>query len=204
MSLRLDDYAEVAPQGSLLLLRRLADQLTGRRFLHCNASRFGGGSPELLARLVPLLADLGIDVGWEVIVGDPEFYATAQLLHVALQGGAVSMSEARIQAFAEAAASNAATLPLEADLVLVHDLAAMPLVRRRPARGAWVWDGHCDLSSASRSAKLSDAFRRALSRAETLFVRLIPVTLEQDDAATATVFIALRISTQRGAGRSAH
>ncbi len=150
MSLRLDDYVEVAPRGSLDLLHRLAEQLGGRRFLNVNASRFGGGSPELLGRLVPLLADLGIDVGWEVVVGDPEFYATVHLLEQAIQGPANAVPAGRLQAYAEAAAANAAMLALEADLVLVHDLAPMPLVRRRPTRGAWAWAGHRDLSNASR------------------------------------------------------
>lgn len=41
---RLEDYREVAPQGTIELLLRLAERLKGRRFLHINASRFGGGS----------------------------------------------------------------------------------------------------------------------------------------------------------------
>ncbi len=48
---RLDDYREVAPQGTVDLLLRLASRLRGRRFLHVNAGRFGGGSPEILALL---------------------------------------------------------------------------------------------------------------------------------------------------------
>ena len=58
---RLEDYREVAPRGTIELLLRLADRVRGRRFVHVNAGRFGAGSPETLARLVPMMQDLGID-----------------------------------------------------------------------------------------------------------------------------------------------
>ena len=55
--------------GTLELLVRLAERLRGRRFVHVNASRYGGGSPELLNRLdsgatKEILEDIGQqDVG---------------------------------------------------------------------------------------------------------------------------------------------
>ncbi len=159
---RLDDYQEVAPRGSLDLLHRLAERLRGRRFLHINASRFGGGSPELLGRLVPLLGDLGIDVGWELVVGDPEFYAAVAALEQGLEGLPADISPPQLRRYIEAAAGNAATLPLDADLVLVHDLAPLPLVRNRPGHGAWVWAGHRDLSRAAR--RVWNALRQDVGR----------------------------------------
>lgn len=148
--IRLEDYREVAPRGTIDLLLRLAERLKGRRFLQVNASRFGGGSPELLARLVPILADLGIDARWEVVVGDPDFYTTVRTLELGLEGQELPLTEAMLRSYTEAAVANAAKLPLEADLVMIHDLAPIPLVRHRPAGGCWVWRCHVDLSRASR------------------------------------------------------
>ncbi|HXZ43428.1 MAG TPA: glycosyl transferase family 1, partial [archaeon] len=148
--IRLEDYREVAPRGAIELLLRLAERLKGRRYLHVNASRFGGGSPELLARLVPILADLGIDAAWEVVVGDPDFYATVRALEQGLGGQEPPLTEAMLRAYGEAAAANATKLALEADLVMVHDLGPIPLIRHRPARGCWVWRCHMDLSRAYR------------------------------------------------------
>jgi trehalose synthase len=147
---RLDDYREVAPRGTIDLLLRLSERLRGRRFVHVNASRFGGGSPETLSRLVPMMRDLGIDAAWEVIVGDPEFYAAVRLLDLGLAGLEPAITDGALRSYAATAAANAATLPLEADLVMVHDLAPMPLVRHRPGRGRWVWRCHGDLSRAYR------------------------------------------------------
>lgn len=147
---RLEDYREVAPQGTIELLLRLAERLKGRRFLHVNASRFGGGSPELLSRLVPVLQDLGIDAAWEVIVGDPEFYAAVRALNGAMEGREQVVAEEKLRAYAETAAFNAPKLPLDADLTMVHDLAPVPLIRHRSARGRWAWNCHADLSRAQR------------------------------------------------------
>ncbi len=147
---RLDDYREVAPQGSLDLLVRLAERLRGRRFLHVSASRYGGGSAEILNRLVPMLQDLGIDASWEVIVGDPEFYAAVRALEQGVAGRDVPISDAMLRAYGETAALNASKFPLESDLVMIHDLAPLPLVRHRPRNGHWIWRCHADLSLAQR------------------------------------------------------
>jgi trehalose synthase len=149
---RLDDYREVATQGSLDLLVRLADRLRGRRFLHISASRYGGGSAEILTRLVPMLRDLGIDAAWEVIVGDPDFYAAVRVLEQGVAGQDVPNSEERLRSYGETAAINASKFALESDLVMIHDLAPLPLVRYRPPNGHWIWRCHADLSLAQRRA----------------------------------------------------
>ena len=149
---RLEAYRDVAPRGTLELLVRLAERLRGRRFVHVNASRYGGGSPELLNRLVPMLQDLGIESGWEVIVGDPEFYTAVRALDGAAAGREQEITAGMLRAYEETAAANAPKLPLDGDLVMIHDLAPLPLVRHRRDRGRWVWRCHSDLSQALRRA----------------------------------------------------
>jgi trehalose synthase len=147
---RLEDYREVAPRGTIELLGRLAERLRGRRFLHVNSSRYGEGSAEILSRLVPMMQDLGIEAAWEVIVGDPDFYATIQSLELAVTGQEPPISEAMLRSYEETAAVNASKFSLEADLAMVHDLGPLPLVRHRPGRGRWVWRSHADLSATPR------------------------------------------------------
>jgi len=149
---RLEAYRDVAPRGTIDLLLRLAERVRGRRLLHVSPSRFGAGSTEILNRAVPILRDLGIDTGWEVIVGNPDFYAAVDRLEKTLAGLDGMMTDSALNAQAEAAARNAAALPLDADLVMVHDLAPLPLVRHRPRDGRWVWRCHGDLSRAYRRA----------------------------------------------------
>jgi trehalose synthase len=147
---RLEAYRDVAPRGTLELLVRLAERLRGRRFVHVNASRYGGGSPELLNRLVPMLQELGIESAWEVIVGDPEFYAAVRALEGAAAGREQEITAGMLRAYEETAAANSPRLPLDGDLVMIHDLAPLPLVRHRRDRGRWVWRCHSDLSQALR------------------------------------------------------
>ncbi len=71
---RLEDYREVAPQGAVDFLRRLAQPLQGKKILHINSTRLGGGVAEILRSLVPLLQDVGLEVQWEVITGNEEFF----------------------------------------------------------------------------------------------------------------------------------
>jgi len=159
---RLEAYRNIAPRGTLELLLRLAERLRGRRFVHVNTSRFGGGSAELLNRIVPMLQDLGIDASWEVIVGTPDFYSAVGRLERGLAGIESTVSDATVRAYAEGVAANATTLPLEADLVMTHDVAPLALVRHRPRRGHWVWGCHSDLSRAYR--RMWYLLRRDLER----------------------------------------
>jgi len=159
---RLEAYRNIAPRGTLELLLRLAERLRGRRFVHVNTSRFGGGSAELLNRIVPMLQDLGIDASWEVIVGTPDFYSAVGRLERGLAGIESTVSDATVRAYAEGVAANATTLPLEADLVMTHDVAPLALVRHRPRRGHWVWGCHNDLSRAYR--RMWYLLRRDLER----------------------------------------
>src|SRR5262245_43906594 len=129
---RLEDYRDVAPKGAIDLLMKLSERMRGRRFVHINASRYVSGSSEMLARILPLMQDLGVDATWEVIVGDPAFYAATRTIEAALGGQAAAITEAMLVSYVEAAATNAATIPLQADLVMIHELPALPLVRTRP------------------------------------------------------------------------
>jgi trehalose synthase len=159
---RLEAYRNIAPRGTLDLLLRLAERLRGRRFVHVNTSRFGGGSAELLNRIVPMLQDLGIDTSWEVIVGTPDFYSAVGRLERGLAGIEPMAPDATLRAYAEGVAANASTLPLEADLVMTHEVAPLALVRHRPRRGHWVWRCHSDLSRAYR--RMWYLLRRDLER----------------------------------------
>ena len=165
-SARLEDYRDVAPRGAIDLLMKLAERLRGRRFVHVNASRYGSGSSEMLTRIVPLMQDLGVDATWEVIVGDPAFYAATRTIEAALGGQPAAITEAMLVSYVEAAATNAATIPLQSDLVMIHDLPALPLVRHRPERGRWVWRCHADLSRPWRRAW--HLVRRDLERYDTV------------------------------------
>lgn len=148
----IDSYRDVAPMGTVDFLVRLSEQVRGRRFVHVNSTRLGGGVAEILSRLVPLMNELGIKADWEVIEGDSEFFATTKAFHNALQGTEQVLSEAMLEHYLEVNRKNADRLRLAGDLVFIHDPQPAALIEARPAEGRWVWRCHIDLSDPQRRA----------------------------------------------------
>jgi trehalose synthase len=145
----LEDYREVIGDDALRELRTLARPLRGRRVVMVNSSRVGGGVAEMLARLVPLLVELGIDCRWEVISGNADFYRVTKAWHNALHGTPVHLTAQDVDVYVETNRRNAQGLDLDADVVVIHDPQPAALVeRRRPGdKRHWVWRCHIDVSA---------------------------------------------------------
>ena len=148
--IKIEDYREVAPRGTVDLLLRLAERVRDRRFLHISAARYGGGVAEILQRLVPLLNELGVEAAWEIVGGDADFFSASKAVYAALQGADRVITQDMLRHYAEMNRLTAKKLPLEADLVLVHDPQPCSLVENRPREGTWIWRCHLDLSAPNR------------------------------------------------------
>jgi trehalose synthase len=97
--------------------------------------------------MVAILNGLGVETGWEVMVGGADFDATVRAVGAALTGTEQVVTERMLSGLHDTCMDNAGRLPLEADLALVHDAAPLLLVDRRPSAGRWVWRAHGDLSA---------------------------------------------------------
>jgi trehalose synthase len=142
----LERYSGIAPKGDLVLLRRLGEKLSGKRFLHVNSTRAGGGVAEILQRMLPILKELGLDARWEVIGGDERFFDITKKFHNALQGQTENITPEMQQYHHEVSRVNAGTLDLDADAVLIHDPQPLPLIEYRKT-GKWIWRCHIDMSN---------------------------------------------------------
>jgi trehalose synthase len=149
----LDAYRAIAPPGALAEIEILAEALQGRTLQHVSSTREGGGVAELLARLAPWTEALGIRTRWDVITGEPAFFEVTKTLHNALQGADVEIPHADLALYLECLRHNARRLPLDADVVLVHDPQPAYLPRYAAAdRRRLVWRCHIDLSHPSEAA----------------------------------------------------
>lgn len=150
----LDQYAEVVGPAIVNHLAQLAAPLQGARVVHVNSTRVGGGVAEILAKLVPLTRELGVDARWEVIAGDQDFFQCTKAMHNALQGSPVDLSGRLIQAYEDTTARNAEQLAAQladADFVFVHDPQPARLLQLFPGRsGKWIWRCHIDVSHPHR------------------------------------------------------
>jgi trehalose synthase len=148
----IESYRRVAPRGAVDFLLRLAERVRGRSFLHVNSTREGGGVAEILNRIVPIMRDLGVKAEWEVIAGDPDFYATTKFFHNALQGVEQVFSESMLEHYLDVNRVNAARIDPAADLVLIHDPQPAAMIEARRPGDKWVWRCHIDLSTPQRRA----------------------------------------------------
>ena len=147
----LNDYAPIVGQEVIDQLQRLAARLGPRRFVHINSTRTGGGVAEILERAVPLLQQLGMDVKWEVIQGDQEFFEITKAMHNALQGYKVRLSPGMLDHYREINRENARKFTWESDFVLVHDPQPAYLINfLRPQAKHWIWRCHIDASRPER------------------------------------------------------
>ncbi len=147
---RLEAYREIAPQGSVEFLFRMAEKIQGKKIIHVNSTKLGGGVAEILRSLVPLLQSVGLDAQWEVITGNEEFFATTKAFHNALQGQEQKIPPAMLQNYLEVNRENAKHLSLEADFVVIHDPQPAALIESRPPKGKWIWRCHIDVSQPQR------------------------------------------------------
>lgn len=150
----LNAYTEIVGHDVIDQLRQLAEPLKGRKVVHVNSTRMGGGVAEILAKLVPLMNELGLDTHWEVINGNAEFYQCTKSFHNALQGNTIAIPESQLRNFEEVNRQNAEQLrPVleDADIAFIHDPQPAPLLSSFPERrGKWIWRCHIDVSRPHR------------------------------------------------------
>ena len=148
----LDRYEEVVGHREIERLRHLAAGLAGKRIVHINSTKTGGGVAEILGWMIPMMEELGIDARWEVVNGPPEFYRVTKTFHNGLQGMPVTLKPRDLALHLEVNRENARRLELEADVVLVHDPQPIYLPQFTPAGrvGRWIWRCHVDASKPGR------------------------------------------------------
>ncbi len=164
MAISLDAYRDVVGCEVIDELRVLAARVRGRRLQNINSTPVGGGVAEILTRLVPLLQDVGIDAGWDVIKGDQAFFEATKAFHNALHGKPEAITDAMMETYRETIAANLRTLRLEGDVIFIHDPQPAGLIESESENGRrrWVWRCHIDVSNPH--PKVWDFFRPYIER----------------------------------------
>lgn len=147
----LSDYASIIERGLADDIRALAAPLEGCRVLHLSSTAFGGGVAEIMYALIPLMRDVGLDVEWRVIHGEPEFFDVTKAIHNALQGADRGLTSAERAVFERFNVMNAEALQGHYDFVIVHDPQPAGVARLAPqAADHWIWRCHIDISTPNR------------------------------------------------------
>ncbi|HKV40847.1 MAG TPA: glycosyltransferase [Blastocatellia bacterium] len=145
----LQDYAAIVGDNVIDELRTAAGQLRGARVLHINATAYGGGVAEILRTLVPLMADLGLEASWQVMVGERDFFTVTKSFHNALQGHPTGFTDEMREIYLRNNELNASLLEGEYDYIIVHDPQPAALLHFHGRTGGkhWIWRCHIDTST---------------------------------------------------------
>lgn len=149
---RVDEYRAIVADEEVDELYLLAEKLRGKSVQNINSTAVGGGVAEILARMVPLLKELGVDAHWDVIKGDEKFFAVTKKMHNILQGLDAEISKADLDHFIDVNRRNSEDLDLFGDIIFIHDPQPIGLIDQREHRGnKWIWRCHIDISNPDES-----------------------------------------------------
>ena len=147
----LDDYSEIVGDQVLSSIYRKARRLTGKHVLHINATYQGGGVAEILGSVVVLMNDIGIDTGWRILFGTPDFFAITKKFHNALQGAPINLTEIKKRLYIRANEDFSVFTHIDHDYVIVHDPQPLPLIKYYTKKQPWIWRCHVDLSTSNNA-----------------------------------------------------
>jgi trehalose synthase len=144
----LDQYVPLLGAAEIEELRTLAGPLEGSVVDMVNSTAVGGGVAEILARLLPLACELGLDARWHVMEGAPEFYDITKAFHNALHGTTYHVRPRDFEIFLDYNRRNRERLPLDGRFVVIHDPQPAAFIDTRPLakKQTWIWRCHIDLS----------------------------------------------------------
>jgi trehalose synthase len=145
----LEDYAPLIGAASVDRILRKAERVRTLHAVHISSTFYGGGVTEILTPLTLMMNAIGIETGWRLVQGTPEFFSCTKKLHNALQGQIIDLSAEEKNMYEQVTFENALRLHIDdCDAVIVHDPQPLPLVSHlREADTPWLWQCHVDLSS---------------------------------------------------------
>ncbi len=147
---KIDEYRLIVGDDMVDELIVKASALKNTKVLNISSTAFGGGVAELLYAKIPLLKNLGIDVGWQVIGGDTSFFTVTKNIHNGLQGMEFLLTDHMKEIYEERNKMNAQALETDADIIVVHDPQPLAMIKYIPEslrkRTKWVWRIHIDLT----------------------------------------------------------
>lgn len=146
---KLKDYIPIVGESTIDELRLIASRLKGRKIQHINSTRVGGGVAEMLARVIPLMKELGVDIEWDVIEGTLEFFNVTKKFHNALHGRYEIIVDKDFDIYLDTAQRYTAKTKIKGDVVFVHDPQPIALIqnKKKLKNVKWVWRCHIDISA---------------------------------------------------------
>ncbi|MFH1486925.1 MAG: glycosyltransferase [Chloroflexota bacterium] len=145
-----DDYEQFVGAETIERITEKAKPLHDLHVVNINSTYYGGGVSQLLSSLTLLMSSVGIQTGWRVVHGPPDFFSVTKKMHNALQGGEIHLTNRKMQLYEEVICENAIRNHLDHDVVIVHDPQPLPMINHYRKKCPWIWRCHIDLSRPDR------------------------------------------------------
>lgn len=144
----LDDHRELAGGDRLESIRASAEELGGASVICLtSAEATSSQAPHYLRSLLPLMADAGVDVSWRALAGGAHA-KVGEWLEQALGGAEFAASGEEWDAWVDEGAAALEPELAQADVVVVHDAAALGCLAAARAGGTrCAWSRHEDISA---------------------------------------------------------
>lgn len=142
----LEEYRETVGDKVISHIYRMARKLYGKHIINLNSTYEGGGVAEILSSLVPLMNDTGVDVGWRILHGNPDFFNITKKFHNALQGRSINFTQRKRDLYVETNRDFSQYTHIDHDCVIIHDPQPLPMIQFYKKRQPWVWRCHIDLT----------------------------------------------------------
>jgi trehalose synthase len=146
----IDDYLPLIGKERIDRIKEKASLLKNFHIVHVNSTYYGGGVAQLLSSVTNLTNSLGIDTGWRVLQGSPDFFGVTKKMHNALQGDEINLTARKIKIFEQVIYQNALRNHLDHDAVIIHDPQPLPMILHYRKKGPWIWRCHIDLSQRDK------------------------------------------------------
>lgn len=146
--MNIKDYRKIAGDSVFDSIYEKADRLRGKHIVCINSTYQGGGVSEILDSFVVLLNEFGVETGWRILHGNPDFFTTTKKFHNALQGEQINLSNQKKSVFYETNRRFSVYTHIEQDdLILIHDPQPLPLIEFYNKKQPWIFRCHLDLSA---------------------------------------------------------
>ncbi|MFD0987911.1 glycosyltransferase [Methyloligella solikamskensis] len=142
-----EDYEDLIGPEAVTRILSKAYALRDLHLINVNSTYYGGGVAQILSSLTLMMNAAGIQTGWRVIEGRPDFFSTTKKMHNALQGDEIELTPLKKKIYEEVVFENAARMHLDHDVVIVHDPQPLPLIRHYRKQSPWIWRCHLDMTN---------------------------------------------------------
>ncbi len=168
MKPNLEHYRTIVGDEVIEEIYKKAKFLKGKHILHINSTYQGGGVAEMLNSFVPLMNSIGINLGWRILHGTPDFFTITKKFHHALQGDKINLTKIKKQIYEEINEIFSTYTHIDHDVVVIHDPQPLSLIKFYKKRQPWIWRCHLDVSNPN--PEILDFLKEYIARYDLLIV----------------------------------